>query len=220
MASGGMVLVKYLLFFFNFIFWLSGLALIILGAVIKVKYGDFIQVSSSSITTAPVFLIIIGAIIFIVGFLGCCGAWKENYCMITTFAVILAIIFILEIAAGAVAYVYRGKIKTYVENGVDNALKKYNDTKFSHAMNTVQSKLKCCGSNGPSDYPKGHIPKSCHYNTTAYYETGCVSALENYLKEHLAYVGGVGIGIAFIQLIGILFACCLMRSIKKEYEVM
>lgn len=114
MASGGMVLIKYLLFFFNFIFWLSGLALIVVGAIIKAKYGDFVEISSRSLTTGPVFLIIIGVIVAIVGFLGCCGAYKENYCMVTTFAILLAIIFILEIAAGAVAYAYKDKVSSSV----------------------------------------------------------------------------------------------------------
>ena len=68
----------------EFFFQLSGLALIVVGAVIKEKYGDFVKVSSNSLTTGPVFLIIIGVIVAIVGFLGCCGAYKENYCMVTT----------------------------------------------------------------------------------------------------------------------------------------
>ena len=54
------------------------------GAVIKAKYGDFVEITTSSLTTGPVFLIIIGVIVAIVGFLGCCGAYKENYCMVTT----------------------------------------------------------------------------------------------------------------------------------------
>ena len=55
-----------------------------IGAWVKAKYGDFIHLSDSSLTTGPVFLIIIGVIVALVGFLGCCGAYKENYCMVTT----------------------------------------------------------------------------------------------------------------------------------------
>ena len=64
---------------------ISGICLIAVGAWIKAKYRDFIQLSdSSSAASGAVFLIIIGVIVAIVGFLGCCGAWKENYCMVTT----------------------------------------------------------------------------------------------------------------------------------------
>lgn len=65
-------------------FQISGIALIAVGAVIKAKYGEFVKISNSNLTTGPVFLIIIGVIVAIVGFLGCCGAYKENYCMVTT----------------------------------------------------------------------------------------------------------------------------------------
>ena len=58
--------------------------MIAIGAWVKSTYGDFIHLSGSSLTTGPVFLIIIGVIVAIVGFLGCCGAFRENYCMVTT----------------------------------------------------------------------------------------------------------------------------------------
>lgn len=240
MASGGMVLIKYLLFFFNFIFWLSGLALIVVGAVIKAKYGDFVEISSSSLTTGPVFLIVIGVIVAIVGFLGCCGAYKENYCMVTTFAILLAIIFILEIAAGAVAYAYKDKLEGYVKDGLENGVDKYaTDKVIQKAMDKAQKEFGCCGVDNYTDYFKApddtKFPESCckegetgcptnvgeaKKNASKLNSKGCLSELEKYLKDHIIVVGGVGIGIAFIQLIGIIFACCLMRSIKKEYEVM
>ncbi|KAJ7375661.1 positive regulation of integrin-mediated signaling pathway, partial [Desmophyllum pertusum] len=62
----------------------SGICLIAIGAIVKAKYGDFVKISDSSLSSGAVFLIIIGVIVAIVGFLGCCGAYKENYCMVTT----------------------------------------------------------------------------------------------------------------------------------------
>lgn len=221
MASGGMIIVKYLLFIFNFIFWLSGLALIIVGALVKKEYGYFLNVSSSSnFASAPVFLIVVGVIVAVVGFLGCCGAIKENYCMVTTFAVLLGLIFILEIAAGALAYTYRGKMENIVKDALEKGVKNYNATEYKKFMDQVQKDFKCCGyKEGAKDYINEHekVPDSCAGNNTT---TNCVKGLEESLKSHLMIIGGVGIGIAFIQLVGILFACCMMRSIKKEYEVM
>ncbi|EDO43827.1 predicted protein [Nematostella vectensis] len=222
MASGGMACVKYLLFFFNFIFWLSGLALVIVGAIIKSKYGDFIQVSSSSLASGPVFLIVIGVIVAVVGFLGCCGAYKENYCMVTTFAVLLAFIFVLEIAAGALAYAYKGKLEGYVRTGLKNGVDHYDKKEYKKAMDKVQGEFKCCGYEDSNDhgYKNSTVPKSCKDTNGTVFSKNCVKGLEKFLKDHLIVVGGVGIGIAFVQLIGIIFACCMMRSIKKEYEVM
>jgi CD63 antigen len=48
---------------------------------------------------------------------------------------------------------------------------------------------------------------------------GCVVKLDREIKGSFALLGGIAIAIAVIQLIGIVFACSLSRSIKKEYEV-
>jgi len=241
MASGGMVLVKYLLFFFNFIFWISGICLIAIGAWVKAKYGDFTHVSAGDLTTGPVFLIIIGVIVSFIGFLGCCGAYKENYCMVTTFAISLGVIFILQIAAGAYAYSKRKELDHYAKKGLENAVNEYSKEEYQKAMDHVQEEFDCCGASGYEDYLRSRVsnstkfPKSCcrnqtvcpddflaarRANKTVFVTEGCVKAVESYFHDHFVVVGGVGVGIAFIQVIGIVFACCLMRSIKKEYEVM
>jgi len=158
-------------------------------------------------------------IVAVVGFLGCCGAIKENYCMVTTFAVLLGLIFVLEIAAGALAYAYRGKMEKYVTEALEQGVKNYNESEYTKFMDKVQKEFHCCGyrDNGAKDYPK--VPDSCKSSNGTVYTTGCLDGLEKNLKSHLVIIGGVGVGIAFIQLVGILFACCMMRSIKKEYEV-
>lgn len=89
--------------------------MIIIGAVIRDKYGDYFSYADNSFANVPVFLIVVGVIVFCVGFLGCCGAIKENYCMVTTFAVLLGIIFILEIVAGAVGFAYKSKVILYLK---------------------------------------------------------------------------------------------------------
>lgn len=86
------------------------MALIIVGAVVRDKYGDYFSYADSSFANVAVFLIIVGVIVFVIGFLGCCGAIKENYCMVTTFSVLLGIIFILEIVAGAIGFAYKKKV--------------------------------------------------------------------------------------------------------------
>lgn len=227
---------KYLLFFFNFIFWISGIVLIVVGGVAMYNYGNFTLVSEKELATGPVFLIVIGVIVSFIGFLGCCGAYKENYCMVTTFAILLGIIFVLEIAAGAYAYSRRDKLDEYATKALKKAVDNYSNDK--ETIDKVQREFKCCGAESYKDYFGGDnnatFPTSCCKNETdcpatvgaakeakaSLFREGCVKAVESFLKKHLIVVGGVGVGIAFIQVIGIVFACCLMRSIKKEYEVM
>ena len=53
------------------------------GAWAKVQFGDYVELSQKvDYVTGTSLLIAIGVIIAIVAFFGCCGAWKENKCML------------------------------------------------------------------------------------------------------------------------------------------
>ena len=60
-----------------------GLAGIITGALIRVKYTDYEALSSENIGGVSVLLIALGGIIFIVAFFGCCGALRKSVIMLT-----------------------------------------------------------------------------------------------------------------------------------------
>lgn len=223
------------MFFFNFLFWVSGLILIIVGAVVEKKYGSEFEFLDTKYSNAPILLIAVGVIVFIIGFLGCCGACKDNYCMVTTFAVLLGVIFILEIVAGAIGFAYKGKVKEVAEKALDKAKSKYEESSVNGATKFIdwtQENLECCG---VTDYKTDWANKngtcgnaavngfaSCHKDKDCkkkLYTTGCVSVLMEFLKNNMVLVGGVAIGIGLIQLLGIVFACLLMKKIKEEYEV-
>ena len=50
------------------------------------EYMDIIEFDKSNpfLDVALDVLIVVGVLIFVTGFLGCCGAWKENSCMLTS----------------------------------------------------------------------------------------------------------------------------------------
>lgn len=79
-------------------FQLTGVSLVAVGVAVK-SYTDHYEPifkDLSNYTTAPNLLIFIGLLIFFVAFLGCCGALKENHCMIFTVSCYVVIIaFIL-----------------------------------------------------------------------------------------------------------------------------
>lgn len=226
------------MFIFNFLFWLSGLALIIIGSYIKAKYGDYLSYGDegSKFASVSVFIIIVGVVVFVIGFLGCCGAIKENYCMITTFAILLGIIFILEIVAGALGFAYRKKVEAEVKDALDDAISKYfnkDQPGAQELLDWAQQEFKCCGRNGSADYQKPQQANttycdanggvaSCYSGKTCTgtkYTKGCEQSFIDFVRHNLAVIGAVAIGIAFIQLLGIIFACCLMKAIKDGYEV-
>jgi len=229
MVEGGMKCVKYVLFLFNLIFFIAGLGLIIAGAIVLTQLSDYIEFLGGSATGLAYLIIVVGCIIFIIGFFGCCGAYKENYCMVMTFAFLLGIIFVLEIAAGIGAYVARDQVEDVITDEMEDSMSKYGtDDAITQAWDIAQHDLKCCGTNGTASWG-GSTPSSCcdgaydensgSCTTGIYYQDGCIDKLVKWVVDNILIIGGAGIGLAFIQIVGIFLSCCLARSIKKEYQV-
>lgn len=243
MVEGGMKLVKVVLFIFNLIFFLAGLGLIICGALVKTELQPYFDFYAGSVTGLAVLLIVVGCIIFIIGFFGCCGAYKENYCMTMTFAVLLAIVFLLEIAGGISAYILRDQVGNEIENKMLQTMNSYPSTTDQSAADLwdkVQMEFNCCGTNNYTDWSdignfgqdaggKWNLPDSCCMRVTdncgasalpsSLNTIGCSDSFVEVVKNKIWIIGGVGIGLAFVQIIGIMLSCCLARAIKKDYAV-
>lgn len=58
-----------------------------MGAVIQGVYHSYSFILDDKFFSTPALLIAVGAIVLIVSFFGCCGAVKENHCMILTVSV-------------------------------------------------------------------------------------------------------------------------------------
>lgn len=221
--------VKYLLFAFNLLFVLIAIGLIAVGAYVQIALKDYFDLIEGSFSSAAALLIAVGVIIFFIASFGCFGAHRENRVCVLIFAGLMVIIFIMEIAGGIAGFVMKGKVQDSVEKYMEKTLKEKN-----RVWDEVQKDFKCCGIHNYTDWGfKGNsttdydIPKYCCKDltdpclttTAGFYNQGCLSKFTDWLKDHIYYVGAVGIAFAVIQLIGITFACCLARAIKKEYEV-
>ncbi|XP_041036282.1 CD63 antigen [Carcharodon carcharias] len=229
-VEGGMKCVKYLIFIFNFLFWISGIALIVVGILVQTKMNGTLHITSVAASGAPIVIIIVGVVINFVAFFGCCGAWKENYCMVTTFAVLLLLIFIVEIAAAIAGYVFKDQIRGVFEKSFNATMQHYNTSDNARNIDSLQEQFHCCGSAYYTDWFPHKVPDSCckirthncGFNVTAgnIYQEGCVNVINDWLKNNIVIVAGVALGIALFQLLGIIFACVLMKGIRSGYEVM
>ncbi|XP_032375987.1 CD63 antigen [Etheostoma spectabile] len=238
-VEGGMKCVKFLLFFFNFIFWLCGLALVVVGVLVQVGLHKTLMMKNASASGPAIVLIAVGVVIFFIAFFGCCGAWKENHCMVATFTVLLVLVILVEIAAVIAGYVFRNKLTDVVQDSLKNMISDYENgtAEFQHSLDKLQEDLKCCGFNGSSDWKdfssdKKSVPDSCCVKVTPkcgvgamtdaakVHQEGCGEALVAYLKKNMLWVIVAAIVIAVLQIMGIAFACLLMRGIRSGYEVM
>ncbi len=160
MAVTGLVAcVKYLMFAFNFLFWLCGCAL--LGVGLWLCFEPSVQQYASASGDLQeyyiaVYVIIgIGGLMMLVGFLGCCGACMENTVLLGMFFTFLLLICVAEVGGGVWCYLNREKLQGIIESGMQNTMTTtYNtgNTVVTTAVDRLQRDLMCCGAQGPTDW--------------------------------------------------------------------
>uniref|UniRef100_A0AAR5PSX6 Tetraspanin n=1 Tax=Dendroctonus ponderosae TaxID=77166 RepID=A0AAR5PSX6_DENPD len=157
--------IKYLMFAFNFVFVITGMIIIGVGAAVKTIYTQYADFLDTQYFSLPNMLIATGALIFLVSFFGCCGAIKENWILLAIFTFLLCIICLFEFASGIAGYVLRSQTAAYLDTRLRADLSTYNES--THAIwDLIQSNFECCGVDSYADWSQyfgesGELPVSC-----------------------------------------------------------
>jgi len=240
--------IKYILFAFNFIFVALGIVLLAVGISTKTGFSNHLKFIDPKVLNYPPNLFIAaGAIIFIIAFLGCYGSWRESHCMMITYSVLLALLLVLELAAAFSAFALKDDVEHIFRTGLEDSQSKYNTSatddygrEVTQAWDAMQNEWKCCGTSNYTDWglhsELTYVPDSCCIDDTK----GCAQAKnatphmtledakmvihiegcwDHALKElTLETIGIVGIALAIVELLGIISACLMARSIRYSYE--
>ncbi|TPP57640.1 23 kDa integral membrane protein [Fasciola gigantica] len=217
--SLGMKCLKCSVFVFNIICLLCALLLIGVGAYVQVKFSAYGPELQKVWQAAPIAILVLGGIILLVSFLGCCGAIRENVCMLYMYGVLLALLLIGEIVVAILAIVYKDKIDEKVKQVLSQYVQDYDDVdEIARSIDVIQQNFQCCGANGPEDYHRAAgIPESCKSSLMVPYTRGCTEAFGQFLKSNLVIVACVAFGVCFIQLLSTIIAFCLGKHIS-DYE--
>lgn len=106
---------------FTLNFQLAGLALVIIGGIYVYQLGSYEKLFEDHNVNLPaIIILVLGLIVFIISFFGCCGAVKESSCMIYSYAALLMVFIIIHIVLGAVVLIKR----TSLTDGVVGAYEK------------------------------------------------------------------------------------------------
>ncbi|XP_032856257.1 tetraspanin-1 [Tyto alba] len=220
---GCFTFIKVMMILFNLAIFLGGGTLLGVGIWVTVDGQSFLDIfgalSSSILQVVNVsyVLIVIGAILLVIGFLGCYGAQKESKCLLMMFFSVVLIILIAEIAAAVVALVYTGLAETLLTAVVTPLLKeKYGvDKSFTHIWNVTMTEVHCCGLNNYTDFDDSHwleehrtYPPPCCKDMQACNSTiaaqsevpGCFDQILEEIKTNAGVVGGVAAGIAALEI--------------------
>ncbi|KAJ7373745.1 hypothetical protein OS493_011354 [Desmophyllum pertusum] len=236
----GMKCLKFMLCVFNLVFWAAGIAVMSVGIFARVSASNYSALmDEGGFKSAANILIAAGALVMIIGAIGCCGVVKEKKWLLLLYSFLVMMIFFLEIASGIMAYSQRDKVISKIESMVNKTIigdyGKDDKKKLTEAIDKAQQELKCCGVTAPSDWSKSYwfsksdktepFPESCCKTVASkcsagkkpvIYTEGCSTALQDFVRSKMATIGGIGVGIAILQILGVVFAICLYRSIGYE----
>ncbi|KAK6191345.1 hypothetical protein SNE40_003062 [Patella caerulea] len=268
MAEGGCAKCsRLMLIIFNFIFWISGGA--VLGTGIFILVSDELEsflatlidmnIPLEFLYTAAYIMIAVGAFVFIAGFCGCCGAVRESSVMLGIYIFCMVIVMLGELAAGIYVAVEKGNLEKNVHDTISDSVRNYTGMGNS-TVDFLQVKLHCCGADNFTDYRSSYwytsqtqalreyVPETCckglgdaqnyvPFNTGLCQEEakpgslipsdkreelrskGCFPSIMDWLTSQSVILIGVGVGIALIQVLGIIFAVCLCRNRTEYYDM-
>lgn len=236
-VEGGMKCVKFLHYVLLLAFCACAVGLIAVGIGAQVVLSQTISQGATPGSVLPVVIIAVGAFLFLVAIVGCCGACKENYCLMITFVIFLSLIVLVEVAAAIAGYVFRDKMTSEFNKDFRQQMENYpKQNRTAVILDGMQKSFNCCGAANYTDWesipldPKGRVPDSCcvnitqgcgiNFNVKDIHTEGCVEKIGTWLRSNMLVVAAAALGIAFVEVLGIVLACCLVKSIQSGYEVM
>jgi len=181
-ADCGATCAKYLLCLFNFVFFVVGSAVLCIGVWMAVDKTSFIHLTKfgsiegmeinnevkaafreltepTVIEQGAYILIAAGAFIFIISFLGYCGAIKESRVLLTAYGLFIIIIALLQITAIVLAVININDAKEKTKQYFTWTIEKYYTTKEQRDAVTLSwdfmmAELKCCGVENYEDFSR------------------------------------------------------------------
>ncbi|XP_055010642.1 tetraspanin-18-like [Boleophthalmus pectinirostris] len=231
---------KYLMFIFNFFIFVGGSVLLAVGGWVLFDPLGFRELVASNplLFTGVYLLLALGSLLFLLGFLGCCGSIRENKCLLLFFFMLILFIFLSELAAAVLAFLFREHMtREFFTRELKRHYQGHNKSDvFTSTWNAVMSSFECCGVTGPQDFddslfrllnPSSAVPEACCHREGAlqsremcllccffYRFQGCYSSLVDYFETYIYSAGALAIIVLTIELFAMVFSMCLFRGIQ------
>ncbi|XP_013172949.1 PREDICTED: leukocyte surface antigen CD53-like isoform X1 [Papilio xuthus] len=210
----GEFLVKYILFFTNLFFALAGLALLGLGVAVQLQGTAVIDIADSSYQVAPIASMVVGGVVFLIAFFGCCGAIRESNCMLITYSLFMIILMILKITLASLIFVNLDSLVQGVPNVLNDA---FNRDRV--AFQEIERAFTCCGPTGPLSYMNIALPETCCASqpcTPLNAYSGCDKQVQGLLETFGLAIGVVCIVVVAIELVAVVFGLCLANHARNK----
>ncbi|KAG9489802.1 hypothetical protein GDO78_005635 [Eleutherodactylus coqui] len=159
--------VKYLLFFFNTLFWVISMVMVAIGVYARLM--KHAEAAMACLAVDPALLLIaVGVLMFLITFCGCIGSLRENICLLQAFSICLTLVFLLQLAAGIVGFVFSDKARGKVSEVIKNAIVHYrDDLDLQNLIDFGQREFNCCGGISYKDWSQ-----NIYFNCTSENRSG------------------------------------------------
>uniref|UniRef100_A0A8C7I7U0 Tetraspanin n=1 Tax=Oncorhynchus kisutch TaxID=8019 RepID=A0A8C7I7U0_ONCKI len=197
----------------------SGLVLFGLGVWIRYGAATFVQVMgsfSAQLVTISYVCMCLGAILSLLGFIGCYGAWSENRCLI-----LLVRDRESQTTPSPRPICSEGPLLTRVDSLRMSYMGPTAADPISTAWNTIMVHYKCCGFDNSTDDFKNSVfsantgllyPKTCCVDLTStacdgldttqgliHPKVGCITKLINVIRDQSVIFGSTASGICVME---------------------
>uniref|UniRef100_UPI0037E8102A tetraspanin-13-like n=1 Tax=Semicossyphus pulcher TaxID=241346 RepID=UPI0037E8102A len=189
MVCGGFVCTKNALCALNILYVLVSLLLVGVAA-----WGKWFGLVSSIRVVAGV--IGVGIFLFLVAFVGLCGALKHHQVLLFFYMMILFLVFVVQFSVScACLSLNKDQQNHLLEVGWD---------KSENTQKDVEKTLNCCGYSHFN--PNVTCAAICFHSSPHPVCNTCASIIQQYAGEVLQFVGGIGLFFSFTEVIGVWLA--------------
>ncbi|CAF1307029.1 unnamed protein product [Adineta ricciae] len=173
----GMKTIRFVMVVINIFFFLIGLALLAVGIYVMVDpslqkiqkifpIDENVENGFSYLKVVAIVVIVLGGILVIIGFLGCCGAMKQVKLFLILYAIIIGFIIIFEVAITIYFTAFRSKFEDQIKPKLKDAIRDLYEGPLGLISNTNVSKpgslsiawdflmynFECCGIDSKDDF--------------------------------------------------------------------
>jgi len=230
---------KAILIITNVVVMVAGAVLLVAGGIFFAKKFDFfptLEDYSTNVNSVLIPMMVIGAVLFIVGVIGCCGAVTGKSGLLNVYFIIVLVVVILEIVVIVLGVVKKGDFVDATDEAATELFTKYKDAYVAEtegaditeaealAVNSGQYLFECCGLTvGPSYWgvAAGKVPPGCCDTwegtdmdekfvtcaTDKTYQDGCTEKIKSVADEFGTVIIIVVVVIVVFEIICLAAAC-------------
>ncbi|KAG5264164.1 hypothetical protein AALO_G00272840 [Alosa alosa] len=226
--------IKYILFFFNFIFWLAGG--VILGVALWLRHDQKTSTllnltyegdaPPNTFYISVYILIVVGAVMMFVGFLGCYGAIQESQCLLGTFFACLVLLFACEVAAGIWGFMHKDSVsKEFIafydsvyEQGLTMNLLEDKKRAATQVLKAIHETLDCCGKDNTIENLFTHLGTDvCPERSSVFSQSkNCHTRIRSLFTDKVYLIGFAALAVAVIMIFEMIFSMVLCCSIRNS----